>query len=211
MKEIQFSNITVKSSSGIVYKARPDKHFLENISLIPKDVNNIMHTTFKETEKTSTKFLEILNNGEINVNEADVYGWSYLHYAAVRNNSEIIEALLAKGADIEARNIDMETPLFLAVHFENIEAVRTLLKHNANKDVVNKLGNHLLYIAKRLRNKDINSVLNLETEEKVIDIYKNEVIEKMIKDYRLHMSKKELDKLDMEINRELSTRLEKSR
>ena len=44
----------------------------------------------------------------------DAYGWTALHWAAVENNKELAELLVANGANVNARDKAGDTPLDLA-------------------------------------------------------------------------------------------------
>lgn len=69
---------------------------------------------------------------------ADASGYTALHYAAANGNVPLINYLLDKGADIEARNTGDSTPLHNAVEWErNIDAVKLLLDRGANINAVN--------------------------------------------------------------------------
>src|SRR6266581_2879248 len=54
--------------------------------------------------------------------------------AAKKGKSKEIEALLAKGADLEARDKDGRTPLMLAAQYGRTESVRLLLEKGAKAD-----------------------------------------------------------------------------
>ena len=56
-----------------------------------------------------------------------------LNYAALHNKPEVIEALLAVGANIESLNRTRFTPLHHAAEAGSIEAIKVLLAHGANK------------------------------------------------------------------------------
>lgn len=56
-----------------------------------------------------------------------------LNYAALNNRPEVIEALLAAGANIESLNRTRFTPLHHAAEAGSIDAIKVLLKHGANK------------------------------------------------------------------------------
>lgn len=56
-----------------------------------------------------------------------------LNYAALNNHAEVIEALLAAGANIESQNRTRFTPLHHAAEAGSIDAIKTLLAHGANK------------------------------------------------------------------------------
>jgi len=55
-----------------------------------------------------------------------------LHWAAKRNQPEILEYLLTKGALVNAWDLGKRTPLFLASKYGHVKCVRILLAHNAN-------------------------------------------------------------------------------
>jgi ankyrin repeat protein len=50
------------------------------------------------------------------------------------HNPALIQALLEKGADVNARNIDGDTPLLMAVADENRDVIELLLDHGARAD-----------------------------------------------------------------------------
>lgn len=56
-----------------------------------------------------------------------------LNYAALNNQADVIEVLLAAGANIESQNRTRFTPLHHTAEAVAIDAVKTLLKHGANK------------------------------------------------------------------------------
>lgn len=53
---------------------------------------------------------------------------------------EIVEFLLLKGAEVNARNVDKDTPLLDAVENGHVEVVRLLLKYGANPRLANAKG-----------------------------------------------------------------------
>jgi hypothetical protein len=56
-----------------------------------------------------------------------------LNYAALNNQAEVIEILLAAGANLESQNRTRFTPLHHAAEAGAIDAIKTLLKHGADK------------------------------------------------------------------------------
>lgn len=56
-----------------------------------------------------------------------------LNYAALNNQVEVIEVLLAAGANIESQNRTRFTPLHHAAEAGSIDAINALLKHGADK------------------------------------------------------------------------------
>ncbi len=153
-------------------KIRDNSLFKSAVSLIPTKV------TFANTAKTDvvdmSLFEKNLNNGLISdINASDDLKWTFLHYAAARNNPEAIKFLVEHGANMEKKNDEGETPLFVATVMENLAAIKALVQLGANINVKNNFGTHLLFLAEKIKNVDINNVLNLEENKKIINIYDN--------------------------------------
>jgi len=60
------------------------------------------------------------------------FGITPLHEAAESGNAEMVEQLLANGAEIDAKDKYSHTPLFKAVWFLNMEIVQLLISRGAN-------------------------------------------------------------------------------
>jgi hypothetical protein len=56
-----------------------------------------------------------------------------LHLAARQNATDIVDMLVAAGADIEAVTVDGETPLMIAARYRQHAAARRLLHHGATR------------------------------------------------------------------------------
>ena len=52
-----------------------------------------------------------------------------MHYAAIKGHKEIVELLIAKGADVNANSDDDGTPLDLAIRYDEKEIADLLRKH----------------------------------------------------------------------------------
>lgn len=70
---------------------------------------------------------------------------SLLHNATASPDTKTLEYLLDNGAKIETRDSRGRTPLFKAIENANVDNVRTLLEHGANKHAKDKEGNGILY------------------------------------------------------------------
>ncbi len=158
-------------------------------SLIP-NAQSMFATSARVDVLDMSEFDKNVKSGAIKINDADPRGWSYLHYAAARDNAEAIEYLLKHGANIEAKTYDGRTPLYLSVVLENLTAIKTLLKFGANVDVRDIDGYHLLAFAER-RSQEIKDILDIDAWKKEIDIYANPKFDRL---YKLQMTM-ELEKL----------------
>ena len=62
------------------------------------------------------------------------------HFAAIHGHAPAMEALLANGADVKARDIRRRSPLHLAAQEGKAECVMLLLQSGANPKVVDRDG-----------------------------------------------------------------------
>lgn len=98
----------------------------------------------------------VLREKVIDVNERNSSGWTPLHKVASVNLTESATSctslLLRAGADPNAKDANMNTPLCLAVIQSNYDAAKVLLDHGADPLVVNENGNSPLKLAEALQN-----------------------------------------------------------
>ena len=67
-------------------------------------------------------------------------GWSVLHSAASNGKIMQIKALIARGADVDAREVDEWTPIMLAAQNGHADAVRELLDNGAKVNATSAKG-----------------------------------------------------------------------
>eukprot|EP00854_Cymbomonas_tetramitiformis_P013989 gene13989-16534_t len=83
------------------------------------------------------------------IDKKDLTKNSPLHWAAKTGREDILELLLDEDVSLNAKNEKEETPLHMGVHFQQIEAVRLLLKAKGiNMNEVNKHGRTPLDMSK---------------------------------------------------------------
>jgi ankyrin repeat protein len=75
-------------------------------------------------------------------------GSTPLHDAALSGNKDVVEMLLASGADLTAEDPEAKaTPLHFAASFGRLEAVKTLVEHGADVSAKNSKGQTALQLA----------------------------------------------------------------
>jgi ankyrin repeat protein len=82
-------------------------------------------------------------------------GFTPLLYAARDGRIDMVQALVAKGADIELAEANGITPLQMAIANENIALARYLLERGANPNSKDAYGRTPLWLAVELRNLEI--------------------------------------------------------
>lgn len=96
----------------------------------------------------------LLDTYNIDLNEVEKYGSSYLWSATASGSIQNMRSLLVKGADInQQREVDGITVLMIAASNDDLEKVKFLLNHGANKYLKDKNGKTALdYINKKYSN-----------------------------------------------------------
>ena len=103
----------------------------------------LAYAIVSEDITTALSLIEICDD----INQTDKRKYTYLHFAAQMELFEVIDALISKGATIDARTSTGGTPLRMAVVRckayplgRSIKVIKSLLKHGANPDdVVNDI------------------------------------------------------------------------
>jgi ankyrin repeat protein len=82
------------------------------------------------------------NNPEVLEAKADD-DYTLLHYVVMwgdKNKEEVTELLLSKEADVNARTVDNNIPLYFAVYIEDVPIVKMLLRYESDVNAVNNSG-----------------------------------------------------------------------
>ena len=106
---------------------------------------DMMFCAAGQTESNAKTILTLLKEYGANFNEKDRSGEILLNSAVFRSrdrqNTHLLEFLLANGADVNVANDQMKwTPLHIAADLGNVEAAKLLLKHGANTELTDKNG-----------------------------------------------------------------------
>ncbi len=89
----------------------------------------------------------------------DENGWTDLHYVALLNRPDLVEALLDAGADVSAKGSGDWTPLHLSAEKNAAEAATALIAGGANLNAKNSNGDTPLQIARSRSSQEVLEVL----------------------------------------------------
>ena len=91
--------------------------------------------------------------------QPDEWGNSLLHQAAEKGYINIMKVLASNQHDLDIKNANQETPLFVAVVSGNLEIVEFLISYNVNPNIQNVHGHTLLHVAASIGYLDIMKLL----------------------------------------------------
>ncbi|KAH9952689.1 ankyrin repeat-containing domain protein [Russula dissimulans] len=74
--------------------------------------------------------MRLLLQYNVDINTADLANWTALHWAFY--HPKVIELLLGYGANVDARTVTNDTPLYMASRNGVLSSVQTLLRHGAD-------------------------------------------------------------------------------
>jgi ankyrin repeat protein len=88
-------------------------------------------------------------------------GSTPLHLAATNSDVSAVKALLAAGADVNAKDMDGNTPLHMAAYTNRIEATKVLLEAGADVSIVSSGGRTPMAMARKSRADEIAGLIAL--------------------------------------------------
>lgn len=117
-------------------------------------------TKYDATDENSVKLFDDMLNSGININVVHKSYGTPLHAAIARKLIPVIDKLLEKGADVNARDLRGRTPLFALFYgYYLSEAKRHMIEEfldqGADLDIPDKKGNVLLHIACKRKDYDL--------------------------------------------------------
>ncbi|XP_050514130.1 ankyrin-3-like [Diabrotica virgifera virgifera] len=103
-----------------------------------------------------TEIVEYLGQYNADVNTADVSGNTALHFACLKNLEDIINILIRKGSNLDAKRGDGETPLQICVRQGNLSAARRLIESGARSYLERGVsGNSPMHLAVQYNQKEM--------------------------------------------------------
>jgi cytohesin len=99
---------------------------------------------------------------DVNVKMKNILATTPLHEAVRNNRKEIVEFLIAQGANVNARDGSGETALYQAAHMGYLELCKLLINNGADLNISTfkiTMGHSPLYIAIRNRHADVAELL----------------------------------------------------
>jgi ankyrin repeat protein len=87
--------------------------------------------------------------------EVNQPGWTALHYAAAVGNNEIVRILLDRSAYVDAESPNKTTPIMMAARGGHIYTVKLLLDEGADATLKNDLGMTAIDFARKYEHQDI--------------------------------------------------------
>lgn len=104
--------------------------------------------------------VDSLMSSGIDINERIKGSWTALHHAAVSGHRDVVELLIAKGADIDVKDEWERTPLLLAIERKKKDGVAELLiTKRADVNVMGQDGDTSLLAALRNSNENLAELL----------------------------------------------------
>ena len=102
----------------------------------------------------------LLLDAGANAEITDAYGWMPLHYSARNGSADVIKLLLNNAPHlVNVKASDGSTPLHIAAHYYQIEAVKELLHSGADFDLTSACGWTPLSIAAAEGNSEVVTIL----------------------------------------------------
>ena len=101
--------------------------------------------------------INVLLNAGANPNIDPTNGNTCLHHAVhLRCCKEVLQALIAHGADVNVSNNDKETALLVACQWSNVDVINALLNAGADPNIADERGNTcLIYVTDQLRGRKL--------------------------------------------------------
>lgn len=175
------ADATVKTKNGkaALHQAVIDKHEDLVCMLLDYDGKNVdvqddrsgMTPLHYAVQSDHIDIVRTLIDAGANVNAKATDGSSPMHYAARGGKVEILQLLLEAGADVDrAVNSSDNTPVFEAVKYDNVDAMKFLVKHGADTGKFNRDGaTPMHYAAENGKARCVEALFEMGVDIKIKD------------------------------------------
>ncbi|XP_055385955.1 E3 ubiquitin-protein ligase MIB2 [Condylostylus longicornis] len=130
---------------------------------------NVLHHASLKGNVFATKRILQLARQLVNVKKDD--GFAALHLAALNGHSEVVEALILHGAEIDIRNNRRQTPFLLAVSQGHSAAIEKLVKLGCNINAMDEDGDNALHLCVIKKTNFQHSVPSASDSPEIYEIY----------------------------------------
>ena len=142
----------------------------ENIQVNDKDKQGYTPLSIAIEQNNTMSVLSLLQSTRIDVNTKTKLGSSPLHLAIQRDNQEVVEELIAKGANVNATNNYDITPLHIATLVGSTKVIALLLAEGTHINAMDEDGNTSLHIAaEKGKEPVLELLLTMRADVKMID------------------------------------------
>lgn len=137
------------------------KIFIGGLILIGCLTGNIFAGEIHEAAKAGDleKIKSIIESNRSRLMVQDKYGYTALHWSAIRAQWDVVKYLVEAGADVNAFALNENAPLHCAANHNNVAIVGLLIKKGSVVDKKNILGNTPLHVACQAGNKKVAKIL----------------------------------------------------
>ena len=143
------------------FKTRLDTFITSQLLLLEVKSNALFNLLkLPVTKETQEQVNDLINANPLLVYATDVDGYTPLHWAASEGHTEIAQALLDNGADIEARGSSGYTPLHWAAQNGQTEIAQALITARADVNARDRSGVTPLHWAAQKGHTEIAALLH---------------------------------------------------
>ena len=154
---VQMFELLLSNGADIHAKTRAGNTPLHLVSVLPSRIpiynevssglgwNRMQYNA--RTQANSLHIARLLLDHGADVNAVNLQGETVLHFAIATGLDSLTQVLVARGANITLRDVNLRSPLTLAFNTCNEELLQTLLKHDLPRQIQCGTHDHAMWIA----------------------------------------------------------------
>lgn len=141
MKEKELFKAAESGDASLFNSLSSNSNRLSNfLSLRNEDGRSLLHVAVSSSHPEVVKILAEADSSVKAVNSTDEEGWAPIHSASSIGNLDILQTLLARGADVNLQNNGGRTPLHYAASKGWVKVAELLLSYGAKVNAKDKVG-----------------------------------------------------------------------